>query len=581
MAPTLSRYVRAHLGAFVAGGSCLLATNALGLYIPRLLQEGIDGVSRGEGAAVTAAVVTIVVIALAQAGVRIASRLFLFFGARRIEYEMRNDIFAHLVRLPPSYYRSRQTGDVISRATNDITNVRVLLGPGILNIINTGVVYLAAPVLLISLSPWLTALAVLPYPIILLLARRHIKGLYTKTRESQEELARLSARVQENLAGIAVVKAYAREDTEAHAFDTFSEKYMERSIELAKHRAQIFPLIGAMGGAGALIVLVAGGFAVRAGELSLGQFVAFSGYLGLLVWPTLALGWVLALWQRGMASWERMRELLLTEPTLASPATPTPLPTPLRGDLELRNLVIERAGRRVLDIAHLRIPAGSTLAVVGRTGSGKTTLLECIARVIEIPPETIFVDGVDLTRAGLREYRREVGFVPQETFLFSATLAENIAFGRPDATAEEIDRVVHASRLSADLSALPEGIATVVGERGITLSGGQRQRAAIARALLTRPKVLLFDDCLAAVDLRTEREILAELARELEGRTAIIVSHRLAAARLADEVIVLDEGRIIERGAHETLVEAGGAYAALWHRQRLAEEIESLEEAAE
>ena len=577
-APTLAGYVRKHAGLFILGGLALIGTNALGLFIPRLLQEGIDSVERSGSAGHAASMALLIaLIAVGQGAVRIASRLWLFFGARRIEYEMRRDIYDHLLRLPPSYYRARKTGDVVSRATNDLTNVRVLLGPGILNIINTGVVYLAAPVLLLAISPTLTALALLPYPIVLLIARRHVRGIYAKTRESQEALSELSARVQENLSGMAVVKAYVREEAELRTFEALSREYTARSIELSRHRASILPLIGVMGGAGVLIVLVFGGAAVQRGELSLGEFVAFSGYLAMLVWPTLALGWILSLWQRGIASWERMRELLVEVPTLRDPDAPTLPAGGVRGELRIEGLRIERGGRAILDIDALTVPAGGTLAVVGRTGSGKSTLVEALARVIEIDAGCVFVDDVDLTRLPLRAYRAAVGYVPQETFLFSATLAENIAFGRPDASAADIDRVVRAARLESDLAILPDGKDTLVGERGITLSGGQRQRAAIARALLLAPKILLLDDCLAAVDLKTEREILEALETELSGRTAIIVSHRLAAARLAQQIVVLEEGRIIEQGSHEALVHAGGPYAALWRRQMLEDELETLQ----
>lgn len=586
-APRLAGYVRQHAGIFVLGGLALIGTNALGLLIPRLLQQGIDSVERGGPSAsigvahAATLALYIALIAIGQGAIRIASRLWLFFGARRIEYELRRDIYAHLLRLPPSYYRARKTGDVVSRATNDLTNVRVLLGPGILNIINTGVVYIAAPILLLNISPLLTLLALLPYPVVLLIARRHVRGIYQKTRESQEALSELSARVQENLSGMAVVKAYAREEAELRTFEALSREYTARSIELSRHRASILPLIGLMGGAGVLIVLIFGGAAVQRGELSLGEFVAFTGYLGLLVWPTLALGWILSLWQRGIASWERMRELLVEVPTLREPADPVlPEGGEVRGALRIEGLRVQRGERTILDIESLRVPAGHTLAVVGRTGSGKSTLIEALARVTEIEPGRVFVDDVDLTRLPLRAYRAAVGYVPQETFLFSATLAENIAFGRPDATHAEVDRVIRAARMASDIAILPDDKDTMVGERGITLSGGQRQRTAIARALLLSPRILLLDDCLAAVDLKTEREILTALEEELSGRTAIIVSHRLAAARLAQQIVVLDEGRIVEQGSHEALLEAGAHYAALWRRQMLEDELEELQVAS-
>jgi ATP-binding cassette subfamily B protein len=579
--PTLLFYTRAHLWAFLLGGLCLLGTNALGLVIPRLLQEGVDTVAAGgDGGEVAGIALWVVAVAALQAAIRVGSRLFTFFGARNIEYEMRNDLYAHLTTLSMSFYRERQTGDVISRASNDLTNVRVLLGPGILNIINTGAIYIAAPVLLLLISPWLTALALLPYPLMYLVARHSVRGIYLKTREAQEELSRLSSKVQENLTGVAVVKAYTREAAEVAAFASLSEGYMGKSVDLARHRARIMPIMGMMGGLAILVVLLGGGYAVREKQITLGEFVAFAGYLGYLVWPTLALGWILSLWQRGIASWERIRELFAARPALADPEHPLSLGR-LTGGIEIRDLRIQRRGETVLDIGALRIPAGTTVAIVGRTGSGKTTLAEVLARLTEIPPSTVFVDGVDVTRATLADYRRQVSYVPQETFLFSATVAENIALGRAAASREEIARVAGVARLDPDLAIFPEGLDTVVGERGITLSGGQRQRVAIARALLVDPRILLLDDCLSAVDVKTEREILAGLSRELAGRTALVISHRLAAARLATEIVVLDAGRVAERGTHEELCARGGLYADLWRRQTMLEALEGAEEAAE
>jgi ATP-binding cassette subfamily B protein len=578
--PSLSSYVRGQLRELALGGLFLLATNALGLAIPWLIKQAVDRMASGAGSATVGEIVLLIVgVAVLQTAIRIGSRISIFFAARQIEFRLRNDFYAQLCRLPASYYRGQRTGDLVSRATNDLTNVRALLGPGILNVINSGAVYLAAPVLLVLLSPQLTLLALLPYPVMLLVARHHMRGIYQKSRESQEELSRLSSRVQENLTGIAVVKAYAREDGEVAEFAALSRAYQDQSLALARYRSRMMPLLGAMAGLATVIVLVAGGELVRSGEITLGEFVAFTGYLGYLVWPTLALGWILSLWQRGMASWDRLRAVLAEAPALRDPPDPLPLPA-WREGIEIRGLRIAHGAEVVLDLPALRLAAGSTVAVVGPTGSGKTTLAEVLARVTEIPAGTVFVDGVDLTRVSLGDYRRQVGYVPQETFLFSASVAQNIAIGRPGSSAEEIRRVAEVARLDGDVGSFPKGYDTLVGERGIAVSGGQRQRVAIARALLVDPRLLVLDDCLSAVDLKTEREILAGLRRELAGRTALVISHRLAAARLASEILVLDRGRLVERGSHEALLSRQGLYASLWKRQMMLEELETLTEAA-
>jgi len=575
----------------VLGCLCLVGTNAFSLAIPWLLKQAIDALRQLAPAAALAPTVAhaivvrdaiaIIVFAVLQALIRTWSRIFIFDAARNIEYGLRRDLFAHLTRLDPAFYRRHPTGDVMSRMTNDLTAVRALYGPGLLNLFNTALLYATALWLLLQLSPRLTLLALLPYPLLLVVARLASRRIHRASRLIQDQLGTMSTAIQEDLAGIAVIKHYALEASREKAFRGVNDEYLNRSLALVRVRGALMPLFAVLGGVGTLIVLWAGGREVIAGRMTVGSLVAFNGYLVLLSWPTFALGWIIGIWQRGVAGWARVRELLDTTPAIADARdndVPAAAGAP-KPSVDVRDLVIAADGRRLLDGVSFALPAGATLAIVGRTGSGKTTLVDAVLRMQEVAPGAVSVGGRDVTRMPLGELRGMIGYAPQDAFLFSATVAENIAFGiRGDVDAavldERVRRAAEAAGLAPDVAVLPDGYGTLVGERGITLSGGQRQRVALARALAADPQILILDDSLSSVDAETERAILTRLRPILAGRTSILISHRVAAVKDADQILVLDGGRIAESGTHAALLASGGVYASLYREQLAQEAVE-------
>ena len=578
---TLSSRAGPELGGIILGCSCLVATNALALAIPWLLKNAVDALRHFSAArsVVIRDAALIAVFAVVQAVIRTWSRVFIFNAGRNVEYSLRRDLFQHLTALDPGFYRRHPTGDVMSRLTNDLGSVRMLFGPGILNLVNTALVYATTLWLLIGLSPRLTLWALLPYPALLFGARIFSRAMYRASREMQEQLGAMSSTVQEDLAGVAVIKHYALEERRHAAFRRSNDEYLARALRLVRARGTLMPLFAMLGGVGTLIVLWAGGREVIAGRLTIGGLVAFNAYLVLLSWPTIALGWIIGIWQRGVASWTRVRELLATEPEIRDGAGAAG-GAGLRPSVEVRGLTLAVEERKILDGVSLSLPAGQTLAIVGPTGAGKTTLVDAIVRLQNVPPGTVLVGGVDVTALPLARLRGLIGYAPQDAFLFSATVAENIAFGMRGTSEIDLARVKRAAEaagLAPDIAVLPDGYDTVVGERGITLSGGQRQRVALARALAADPAILILDDSLSSVDAQTEREILARLRPILEGRTSILVSHRVAAVKDADQILVLDAGRVAERGTHAQLLAAGGLYASLYREQLAAEALAHVE----
>lgn len=566
-------YFWRYRGAFIAGVAFLILTQAIALAIPQLLRISTDGILGHDRRTVELSALGLIGAAVAGATVRILSRLFIFNGGRRVEYDMRNDLFRHLERLEPSFYDTMPLAQVMSRMVNDLTQVRLLLGPGILNITNTSVAYLVVVPLLFISDAELAFYSLLPLPLLLLLGRAFARRLYEHSMEAQERLGVLSTKVQENLSGVMTVRAYRREPEEKRSFGALNDRYIEVNMKLARVRGVMLPMMGIAGAAGTVIALLLGGRRIAAGRMTVGEFVEFTAYLAALTWPTIALGWMISIWQRGLASMARINEILEATPKIVDGIGS---PLPVDHTLEIRDLVFSYGEGRhpALDRISTTIRSGETVVVVGRTGSGKSTLLKAIARLIEVPRNAIHLGGVDVTELSLGDVRGSIAYAPQDAFLFSRTLFENIAFGAPGASEAAVNAASEAAGLAPDVSTFPEGIETVVGERGITLSGGQRQRAALARALLTDPKILLLDDSLAAVDTETESRILSALAKRGPGRTTILVTHRLASASSADRILVLDRGRIVEQGTEEELLALEGIYKEMHRRQRLRRAIE-------
>lgn len=572
-------YMRPCWRTYLLGALCLVGTNGCALLIPWLLKLAVEGL-RSPGQATRSPAWyggVIIGAALVQGGIRIFSRTKLLHAARRIEFAIREDLFAKLLSLDMPYFSGERTGDLMSRFANDLTNIRMLLGFGVLNVINTAVIYGAALVLMANIDVTLTVLAVAPFPFMILVVKGLTRRMYHCSRRAQEELAKLSSQAEENVSAAVVVRAYRREAAAVDAFRRASLDYFASNMAMARLRGLMLPLMAATSALGTLVVLFVGGSRVIEGILTLGDFVAFSGYLAMLVWPTVIFGWILNLIQRGGASMARLSEIFDARPLVVDPEAPAPVAA-IRGEIELRGLRFGYNGGEVLRGVSLRLPAGARVGIVGGVGSGKTTLVRLLARLYPVGDGQVFIDGTDINRIPLEVLRRGVGLVPQESFLFSRTVGENIACGRDGATEDEVMEAARLASLDGDLARFPQGLATVVGERGVTLSGGQRQRVAIARALLRNPSVLVLDDPLSAVDARTEEEILRSLAGYYGDRTVVIISHRLSAVRACDVIVLLKDGVIAEQGSHDELVARGGAYAALWHEQRLRDEIAGFRE---
>jgi ATP-binding cassette subfamily B protein len=580
MAPAIVRllpYVRRRRRAVAIGLICALASTGIQLTGPWILQHAIDDLTRG----VTSRkllVYSLLTIGVAVVGgvFRLLMRRIIVGASRDIEYDIRNDFFRHLQRLPLVFYQASRTGDLMSRATSDLGAVRMMVGPAVMYAVSTVFLFMVAIALMLSINVRLTLIALIPLPFVSLSVRYFGTAIHTRFEKIQSQLADLSAIAQEALAGVRVVKAYRQEQQELQRFANANEEYLRRNRGLIRLQGLFYPSMTFFLGLGGLIVLWLGSREVILGRMTVGEFVAFNAYLAMLSWPMIAFGWVTNLLQRGLASWKRMLEILDTTPSIVDTVAPPidgPLPE-VRGAIEFRHLTFSYGDRPALQNVSLTIEAGSTVAIVGATGSGKSTLLSLLPRLHDPPPGTVFVDGMDVRTLPLAVLRGAIGMVPQEPFLFSDTVAQNIAFGMPgrDVT-EEILSVAAIARLDKDVDAFPHAWETMVGERGLTLSGGQKQRTAIARALLLDPPILILDDALSAVDTHTEEEILRGLRGVMRGRTTLIVSHRVSTIRDADLIVVIDQGRIVERGRHDDLVDAGGLYSDMARRQQLEEEL--------
>jgi len=573
-------YVARYRLRLASGVVCLVGATSLAMTVPWLWRRAVNDIAAGAGSgALVRTVALIAGIAAVQAVTRTLSRTLIFNVGRDIEYDLRNELFAHLERLPLSFYQSRRTGDLMSRLVNDVTAVRMLLGPGILNFINTPVYYAYGLAIMCSIDPLLTVSTLAVYPVVLYCVKRTSALLLERTLRVQEGLAELSSRVQENLSGMHVVKAYVSEEHETRTFLALNDRFQEASMRLARMRSFIGPMMNIVGGVGALVVLWVGGRRVMSGRLSVGDLVAFIGYLHLLAWPTMALGWMLSVFQRGRAAMQRLNELFAVTPAIASPPGAQAIDG-FRGEITLRDVTFRYPGHPttapVLDHVSLTIPAGKTVAIVGRTGAGKSALVGLLPRLFDVEGGQVLVDGCDVRTLPLGWLRANVGLVPQDPFLFSRTIAENVAFAIPEDGHHRVQWAVDMAGLRRDLDDMSAGLDTIVGERGITLSGGQKQRVTLARVLASQPRVLLLDDALSSVDASTEREILDRLRSVFRARTTVLVAHRITTVKEADVIVVLADGRVVEQGDHDTLLARGAVYADLFRQQALEGELEAI-----
>jgi ATP-binding cassette, subfamily B, multidrug efflux pump len=570
-------YLRQHRGRLVLGLIAIIFSNAFQMMGPRVMGQAVDSLS----AAVTRDQLLyyaglLVGLTLLEGVCRFASRWWFIGASRDMEYRLREDVFTHLESLPMSFYQRNKTGDLMSRATNDLSNVRMLLGPGIMYSLNTIVTAVAALAFMLSIDWRLTVVSLIPMPFVSIGVRMIGRRIHALTEESQGKLADLSARVQESMAGVRVVKAFAQEAHEIRDFRRMNETLVEKNYQLIRVSSLSYPMMQFVIGLAIVIILWFGGTQVVQGVITRGQLVQFIFYLGTLAWPMIALGWVINLLERGRASMQRLNYILDSKSNIADAQT-TGTPFEIEGDIEFRNLSFAYNGTPVLKNISLRVPRGATLAIVGATGSGKSTLVGLIPRLYNAPPDSLFLDGVPIEKIPLESLRRAIGFIPQDTFLFGETIRENIALGVEAASAEQVEDAAVVSNILADVRQFPRGFDTLVGERGITLSGGQKQRTAISRAVIRDPKILILDDALSSVDTYTEEQILHELKTVMEGRTSILISHRVSTVKEADEIVVMSQGEIVERGTHEQLLANDGYYAELHRRQLLEEEIEISE----
>ena len=573
----LYAYLRSFRGTYISGFILLAGANGLALLIPWLLKSAVESLQFPGRSDYTPAHFGLIIMAVAVAHgiVRIFSRTTLLHAGRQIEYRIREDLYKSLLSLDLPYFSRGRTGDILSRFSNDLTNVRMLLGFGILNVINTVIVYVSAIYLMARINPFLTLCAVLPFPLMILLVKQVSRRIFHHSKRAQEQLAALTNHAEESITASVVVKAYCREEHRIETFRELAARYLDSSMKMANLRGIVIPFMASMSGISTLIVLFVGGSRVISGVMTLGDFVAFTSYLAMLIWPTVVIGWIINLLQRGAASMARLNAVLDARPEITEPQQPVDI-TKLSGEIEFRHLTFGYTEEPLLKDISLRISPGMKLGIVGPVGCGKTSLVRLIARLYPVPDGMLFLDGTDINRIALKDLRNAVGFVPQESFLFSRTIENNIAYGREGASLEEVAAATRLAQLDGDLAGFPKGIETLVGERGVTLSGGQKQRTAIARALLKNPSILILDDPLSAVDARTEEEILNGLARYYGKRTVLIVSHRLSALRNCDRIIVLEEGAIVEQGSHDELLALAGRYAAIHREQNLREELERL-----
>jgi ATP-binding cassette, subfamily B, multidrug efflux pump len=572
-------YMKKYWRSYAVGAACVFMTNGIWVLFPQVIRRAVDDLTKEVTThKLGTYALLLLAVACAKGIFQFLTRWIVIGVSREVEFDLRNDLFQHLERLSYSFYQRTRTGDVMAKATNDLNAVRMLLGPAIMYTANTIVLTALALAFMLRISPKLTLYAFLPLPIVSIVIQYFGKQIHERFERIQAMFSEISARAQENFSGVRVIRAYVQEKSEVKSFEEANREYIGRSLKLVRLMGMLWPTLETMLGFAIVLVLWLGGREVLMSRISVGDFVAFNTYMVQLTWPVIALGWVINIFQRGTASMGRINEILQEQPGIQDSeevrnAGGGARATQLKGEIEFRNLNFAYNGIPVLHDIDLRIPAGSSLAIVGPTGSGKSTLVNLIPRIYDAAPGSVLIDGRPIRSISLETLRRNIGFVPQETFLFSETIRENIAFGVEDATEGQLQRAAEAASIAREIEEFPEKYGTIVGERGITLSGGQKQRTAIARALIREPRILVLDDALSSVDTQTEDKILNYLREVMHGRTTIFISHRVSTVRNADRIAVLHGGRIVELGTHDELIKRNGYYTDLYNKQLLEEEL--------
>lgn len=576
---TLGAQFKRNLHLYSAGTLLLFLQQVFMAKRDFLVKAAVDSKTGGVAEQVTQAAIGILVVSIIAAGARVLSRITIFTGGRNVEYELRAALLAHLHKLGPAFFRRMPTGEIMSRATNDLAQVRLLLGFGLLNVAGALFGLVSALYVMVMMSPKLTLASLLTFPLLMFVTRSFSTRLFKYNRENQEAIGHMSDRVLASLSGVRVVRSFALEATELKSFAESNEEYLHKSLNLAKVRGLMAPVMGVISAASVLIVFWYGGYLVIGGEMTEGDFVSFWLAMLRLTWPMLAIGFVAAVVQRGRAGYARLKVIFEATPDIVSGSLPAP--EVVHGELTVRGLSFKHGDRTVVDHVSFDVPAGTSLAIVGRTGSGKTSIATLLPRLMPTPPGTVFLDGKDICDLPLETVRASIGYAQQDAFLFSTTVTRNVGYALPDADSPEAAKLIEQAASEAsvlpEIRSLPEGFDTVVGERGVQLSGGQRQRIALARALLREPPILVLDDPLSAVDAKTEAAILEAIDRQAKKRTVLLITHRVAAARRCTSIIVLERGKIIERGTHDELVELGGLYAAFAEEQQIEADLAALD----